>query len=61
MATKKAARSCCNNSRAKSVGLTDSIVSNAELMRIVGGSALFVALILAVPTVMAVLKQMGVW
>lgn len=61
MATKKAARSCCNNSRAKSVGLTDSIVSNAELMRIVGGSALFVALMLAVPTVMAVLKQMGVW
>ena len=61
MATKKAARSCCNNSRAKSVALTDSIVSNAELMRIVGGSALFVALMLAVPTVMAVLKQMGVW
>ena len=61
MATKKAARSCCSNSRAKSVALTDSIVSNAELMRIVGGSALFVALMLAVPTVMAVLKQMGVW
>ena len=61
MRGKEAARSCCNNSRAKSVGLTDSIVSNAELMRIVGGSALFVALMLAVPTVMAVLKQMGVW
>lgn len=61
MATKKAARSSGNYSRAKSVGLTDSIVSNAELMRIVGGSALFVALMLAVPTVMAVLKQMGVW
>ena len=61
MRGEEAARHRCSSERAKSVGLTDSIVSNAELMRIVGGSALFVALMLAVPTVMAVLKQMGVW
>lgn len=61
MRGKEAARHSGNCGRAKSVGLTDSIVSNAELMRIVGGSALFVALMLAVPTVMAVLKQWGCW
>ena len=61
MATKKAARHRCNSERAQSGRLTSSIVSNSELLTIVGGSALFVALMLAVPTVMAVLKQMGVW
>ena len=57
----KAARSSGNYSTPKDGRLTASIVSNSELLTIVGGSALFVALMLAVPTVMAVLKQMGVW
>lgn len=60
MRVKEAARNRCNSSRA--IGRqTASIVSNSELLTIVGGSALFVALMLAVPTVMAVLKQWGCW
>lgn len=61
MATKKAARSCCNNSRAKSVGLTDSIVSNSEAFALVASSTVFVLVMLAIPTAMALMKCWGWW
>ena len=64
MDRRKAARSSCNCSRARSQrpgALTDSIVSNRELFRLVGASIAFTLSMLAVPTLMAVLKQWGWW
>ena len=61
MPRNKAARSRGNCSRAKYGRLTESIVSNAEMLRLVLSTAGFAALMLAIPTAMAVLKQWGWW
>ena len=62
MGSKEAARGSGNYARAKSsVAETRSIVSNAALFRTAALSTLFVMVCLAVPTVMAVLKQWGWW
>lgn len=57
----KAARDCCSSPRAKSVGLTDSIVSNEQAFRLVAGTVGFTALMLAIPTIMALMKCWGWW
>ena len=57
MERNRAARSRGNCSRAKDGRLTESIVSNSELIRLVGGSVAFAMAMLAIPTVLAILKQ----
>lgn len=62
MKEKKAARGSGNYQRAKSsVAETRSIVANAGPFRTAALTTLFVMACLAVPTVMAVLKQWGWW
>ena len=61
MPRNKAARSRGNCSRAKDGRLTESIVSNAEMLRLVLSTAGFALLMLAIPTAMAVIKQWGWW
>lgn len=58
---KEAARRCCNSERAKNGRLTESIVSNGEILRLVASTAFFAMLMLAVPTALAMLKQWGWW
>ena len=59
MPRNRAARSRGNCSRAKDGRLTDSIVSNAEMLRLVLSAIGFAALMLAVPTALAMFKQWG--
>ena len=62
MAFKEAARGSCSYARAKnSVAETRSIVSNAGLFRTSALSTLFMLALLAVPTAMAALRQLGWW
>ena len=61
MNNKKAARHSGNCERAYNGRLTDSIVSNREMLRLVGMTAIFTLSMLAIPTAMAILKQWGVW
>ena len=60
MRGKEAARNRCNSSRANG-RLTESIVSNREMLRLVGATAIFTLSMLAIPTCMAILKQWGWW
>ena len=60
--TREAARGSGNYQRAKNrVAETRSIVSNAGLFRTAALSTLFMLALLAVPTAMAALKQIGAW
>lgn len=61
MALKKATRRSGNCGRASGLNETKSIVANAELFRTAIMSTLFVVVMLAAPTAMAVLKQWGCW
>lgn len=53
----KAARSCCSNSRANVLSTADTQIITRDVLLAVAG----VALIVGVPFLMALMKQMGVW
>ena len=61
MTTEKAARGSCSYARAMGSGRTDSIIANADVFRMTVLSTLFALAMLAVPTAMALLKQIGAW
>lgn len=61
MKAKEAARGSGNYARAKGFGQARSIVANKDVFRLTAWSLAFLAVCLAVPTVMAVLKQWGWW
>ena len=64
MTAKKAARHRCHSERAKNQrpgALTSSIVSNHEAFVLVASSTVFALVMVAIPTVMALMKQWGWW
>lgn len=61
MQEKKADARSGNCERPKSFGQARSIVANKDVFRLTAWSLAFLAACLAVPTVMAVLKQWGWW
>lgn len=61
MATERATRRDCHHNRVNCVAETRSIVPNLAAFRMTMWTLAFVASCVAVPTVMAVLKQIGAW
>ena len=57
MTRNKAARSCCSNSRAIVPCTADAQIIARDVLLAVSG----VALIVGIPFLMALMKQMGVW
>ena len=55
--TKEAARSCCSNSRAKASTPVDAHILAYDVLLGVAGAFVMVG----IPLLMAVLKQMGAW
>lgn len=61
MKEEKASARSCSYGRPNGLGQARSIVADAATFRLAVSTVLFCAALLAVPTVMAVLKQWGWW
>jgi len=59
--SKEAARRSCHHARANGSRRTKSIVADAATFRVAASTVAFTMVMLAIPTLMALLKCWGVW